>query len=92
MVLLAVHVTPRTSKDEVCGWKGTELAVRVTAPPDAGRANLAVCEVVARALGVPKTSVRVSRGGTSRHKVLEIGDVELARIESVFGAPDDALF
>jgi uncharacterized protein YggU (UPF0235/DUF167 family) len=46
--------------------------VRVTAPPDEGRANAAVCKVLAEALGVPKSAVTVVRGHRARVKTLEI--------------------
>ena len=55
--------------------------VRVTAPPDEGKANAAVCKVVADALGLPKSAVTVVRGHTARTKTLEIagvGDDEVA--------------
>ncbi len=39
MARLAVHVTPKSGRDEVVGWRGSELAVRVTAPPEGGKAN-----------------------------------------------------
>ena len=92
MVTLAVHVTPRSGRDEVVGWRGTELAIRVTAAPESGRATAAVCKVVATALGVPKTGVRVMRGGVSRHKVLEVDGVDAAAVRAAFGEPDGALF
>jgi uncharacterized protein YggU (UPF0235/DUF167 family) len=44
----------------------------VTAAPDEGKANAAVCKLVADALGVPKTSVSVVRGHAARTKQLEI--------------------
>jgi uncharacterized protein YggU (UPF0235/DUF167 family) len=55
----------------VAGAGGVFL-VRVTAPPDEGRANAAVCKVVAEALEVPKTAVSVVRGHTARMKTLEV--------------------
>lgn len=92
MSTLAVHVTPKSGRDEVVGWRGSELSVRVTAAPESGKANAAVCIVIAKALGVPKTSIRVVRGDTSRHKVLEIASADDALIAETFGAPDEALF
>ncbi|MEI7814572.1 MAG: DUF167 family protein [Coriobacteriia bacterium] len=92
MADLAVHVTPRGGRDEICGWKGAELSVRVTVAPEGGKANAAVCVVVAKALGVPKSSVRVVRGESARHKILRIDGVDDAAIRQAFGAPDEALF
>ena len=92
MATLAVHVTPQSGRDEIVGWRGSELGVRVTAAPEAGKANIAVCKVVAAALGVPKSSVRVSRGGTARHKVLVIEGVGEEAVRAAFGEPDAALF
>ena len=78
---LAVHVTPRANKDEVLGLRtneegAQEVSVRVTAPPDAGKANKAVCKLIAKELGIPKTSVSVKRGETARHKLLELDCTE----------------
>jgi len=87
-----VHVTPKSGRDEVVGWRGSELSVRVTAAPESGRANSAVCIVVAKRLGVPKTTVRVIRGDISRHKILEISSADDARIAEEFGTPDASLF
>lgn len=92
MTRLSVHVTPRAGKDEAHGWRGFELAVRVTAAPEDGKANAAVCRVLAKALGVPKSSVRVIAGGTSRHKVVDLGEVGEARVAEVFGEPERGLF
>ena len=92
MGTLAVHVTPKSGRDEVVGWRGSELSVRVTAAPEGGKANTAVCIAVAKRLGVPKTSVRVIRGDVSRHKILEIASADDARIAEEFGAPDESLF
>ena len=92
MVQLAIHVTPKSGKDEVSGWRGSELAVRVSAPPEGGKANAAACKVVATALGVPKSSVHVTRGDTARHKVLEIDTADEADLKAAFGEPGEALF
>jgi uncharacterized protein len=84
---LAVHVAPRAGADVVGGWRGDELIVRVTAPPDGGRANAAVCRTVSRALHVPKSAVSVERGGASRHKLLAIEGIGADDIERAFGKP-----
>ncbi|MDO8880691.1 MAG: DUF167 domain-containing protein [Coriobacteriia bacterium] len=89
---IAVHVTPKSARDEVAGWRGGELSVRVTAPPEGGKANAAACRVIAAALGVPKGAVRVVRGEASRHKQVAIDGVGEAEARAAFGAPQEGLF
>lgn len=89
---IAVHVTPKASRDEILGWRGAEIVVRVTAPPEDGKANAAVEKVVASAFKVPKSAVRVVRGHSSRTKMLEIDGVDEKRVHDVFGPPDASLW
>ena len=67
-----VRATPRSGRDSIEAGAGGVFVVRVTAPPDEGKANAAVCRVVADALGVAKSAVSVVRGHTARTKTLEI--------------------
>lgn len=92
MVRIAVHVTPKAGRDEIAGWHGSEVAVRVTTAPEAGKANAAVRELVALALRVPKSSIRVVRGETSRHKMLEADGVSSEDVTAAFGEPPPELF
>lgn len=82
---IAVHVTPRSGRDEVVGWHGGELSLRVTVPPEAGRANAAACALLARELGVPKRAVRVVRGESARHKQVEVDGIADSDVTRVFG-------
>ena len=50
--------------------------MRVNAPPVDGRANDALCALIARRTGVPPSRVRVLRGHTSRDKVVAVEGVE----------------
>jgi uncharacterized protein (TIGR00251 family) len=78
-----VRVTPRGGRDLIEAAAGGVLFVRVAAPPDEGKANAAVCRLVAEALGVPKSAVSVVRGHTARMKTLEIegaGPESVARL------------
>ncbi len=85
---LAVHVTPKASRPGISGWRDAELQVRVSSPPEGGKANAEVCIRVAKALGIPKSRVSVVRGDTSRHKELEIEGVGKADLDKAFGRPD----
>ncbi|MBN2404242.1 MAG: YggU family protein [Coriobacteriia bacterium] len=82
---IVLHVTPRSGRNEIIGWRGGELCVRVTAPPEDGKANASVCKLVAKRVGVPKSAVHVVRGETSRHKTLEIEGKTEDDLADVFG-------
>ena len=58
------------------------LVVRVREPATDGRANQAVVEAVAAALGVPRRSVRITAGASSRRKVVEVHGDEARLVES----------
>ena len=68
---LAVRVTPRASRDAV-EEDGAGLRVRVTAPPEDGRANAAVQTLLAKALGIAKTRLALVSGRSGRDKVFRI--------------------
>jgi len=91
-VRITVHVTPKAGADEVAGWRGDQLWVKVTAAPEAGKANAAVERTMASALGVPKSRVKVVRGQTSRTKVLEIDGVDDSTVSALLGEPGPRLF
>jgi uncharacterized protein len=77
---LAVRVHPRARRDEIAGERGGSLLVRVTAPPVEGKANVAVCRLLARQLGVAPGRVAVVRGASSRDKLVEIDGLELEEV------------
>ncbi|HEX7878849.1 MAG TPA: DUF167 domain-containing protein [Candidatus Eisenbacteria bacterium] len=78
-VRFLVHVSPRASKDSVRGFHAAgRLIVRVTAPPVDGEANAAVVELLARQLRVSRSEVRVTRGASSRTKLIEIDGLDAA--------------
>jgi uncharacterized protein (TIGR00251 family) len=70
---LRVRLTPRGGRDAVMGRREDGvLMVRVTAPPADGKANAALCKLLAKALRVPRTSVSIVRGETARDKLVRI--------------------
>ncbi|MGQ9494039.1 MAG: DUF167 domain-containing protein [Anaerolineae bacterium] len=71
-IILAVHVVPRSSKNEIAGTYGDALHIRLKAPPVEGAANAALLTFIAQVLEVPLRQLDILSGQTSRHKLLLI--------------------
>ncbi|MBM4042963.1 MAG: DUF167 domain-containing protein [Planctomycetes bacterium] len=88
-VRIAVRAQPKASRGAVVGLLGSRLKVAVTAAPTGGKANAAVEEVLADALGVRRSAVAVVVGHASRDKVVQVTGVSLkeatARLMRVLG-------
>jgi uncharacterized protein (TIGR00251 family) len=74
-VTFAVRIHPRAKKNAVTGELGDALKVSLTAPPVEGRANEACIEFFAKLLKVPRSSVTIASGETSRNKVIRVAAV-----------------
>lgn len=90
--IIAVHVTPRSGRDEVTGIKNDSndqpvVQVRVKAAPEGGKANAVVCAAIAKSIGVSKSSVSVYRGDTARTKLIELDCEEEEVREWMSGLP-----
>ena len=89
-LLLAVRATPKSSRDQVTGLHmdadgRVSLAVKVTAPPDKGKANKAVIALIAEWAGLPKSALSIVAGETDRHKsVLVTGNP--AKLEALIAS------
>jgi len=71
-VTFAVKVHPRAKKNAITGELGDALKLSLTAPPTEGRANDACIEFFANLLEVPRSSVTIASGHTSRRKVIRV--------------------
>jgi uncharacterized protein (TIGR00251 family) len=69
---LAIKVVPGSSRNTVAGWLGDALRLRVTAPPDKGKANAAVVKLIAETLDIPAASIAITKGSTRARKTVEI--------------------
>lgn len=69
---IRVRVTPRAARDQIDGWQGDVLGVRVTAPPVEGKANAAVLRLLAEALNVSASRMEIIRGQAARDKVIRV--------------------
>jgi uncharacterized protein (TIGR00251 family) len=76
-IVLRVWLQPGAGRTTVVGRHGDALKIKVAAPPEGGRANQAVAQLLSYMLGVPATSVTLESGETSRSKRLRVGPVDL---------------
>ena len=74
---LELKTIPNAPRDEIAGWLGNALKVKVHAPALEGRANDALLAFLASRLGVPRRAVTLLRGDKSRHKVVRIAGLTL---------------
>jgi len=79
---LTVKVIPGAAQTRIAGLLGDALKIRVQAPPEKGKANSAVIEVLARFLGVSAHQVTICSGATSQTKVVEIQGLSSAELAS----------
>ena len=75
MDAVEIRLVPRGGRDDVVGERDGAVLIRVSAPPVDGRANAALIAFVAKRLRVPKSSVRIVRGETSRDKAIAVEGV-----------------
>ncbi|WP_293676831.1 DUF167 family protein [uncultured Phenylobacterium sp.] len=88
---LTVRVTPRGGRDAIEGWTADAqgrplLKLRVATAAADGSANSAVVALVARALRIPRSAVRIASGATARVKRLELDGVGPADLARAFGS------
>ncbi len=75
-----VKVHPRAKKDAITGEVGDALKLALAAPPVEGRANQACIEFFAKLLRVPRSSVTIAAGETSRQKVIRVAGLSAAAV------------
>jgi|GEM_PF-329538 len=72
--LVRVKAVPGASRDEIAGVLGDRLKVRVSAPPEGGKANKAICKLIAKKLGAAPRKVAVTSGASGAAKTVAIED------------------
>ena len=70
--LVWVKAVPGASRDAVAGAVGERLKVRVSAPPEGGKANNSICRLIADEFNLKPRDVAVERGHSSAEKVLRL--------------------
>lgn len=82
---ITVRLRPAARADAIDGERDGVLLVRVRAPPLQGRANEALCRLIAKRARVGAQRVSVVRGARSREKLVRVQGVELAELRRALG-------
>lgn len=84
-VLLAVKAVPGASRTRIAGVLGDRVKITVAAPPEKGKANQAICALLAELCGVSAKAVAVERGESNPLKTVRIAGVTLAAVRAALG-------
>jgi uncharacterized protein (TIGR00251 family) len=82
MADLTVRLQPRARRDEVVGERDGVIVIRVSAPPVDGKANAALCRLIAKKAGVAPSRVEIVRGHTAREKVVRVEGLDAAALRA----------
>jgi uncharacterized protein (TIGR00251 family) len=85
-VTFAVKVQPRARKNAITGAIGNALKLALTAPPVEGKANQAVIEFFAEFFEIPRSSVSIASGETSRNKLIRVNGVSAQHVRERLAA------
>lgn len=81
-VLIWLKAVPGASRNEIAGVVGDRLKIRVSAPPEGGKANKAICKLLASSLGLKANQISIERGETSQAKIIRISGAVLSDVMS----------
>jgi uncharacterized protein (TIGR00251 family) len=82
-IVLTLKLQPRARTNEIGEALGSELRIRVTAPPVDAAANEALLRLLAERLDCPRNHVELLRGHTTRHKVIKLHGLRPERVIAV---------
>ncbi len=88
MARLKLHVTPGAREEGIVGWQEQSLRLKVRARPEKGRANEAVIRLLASHLGLPRASLSIVHGATSRDKLVKVDGLSEDQLRTLLGPAD----
>jgi uncharacterized protein (TIGR00251 family) len=80
-----VKVHPRARKNAITGELGDALKISLTAPPVEGQANEACIEFLANLLNLPRSSITIASGHSSRRKVIRVSGLSADEVQKRLG-------
>lgn len=69
---LKVKIAPNSKQNEIIGWFGDQLKIKIAAAPEKGKANKELIRFLSEELGCPSSFISIDKGHTSSSKLLEI--------------------
>lgn len=81
MARVAITVSPGAARTELVGRHGDGWRARVAAPPERGRANRALVELIAELAGVSRDRVAVVAGSAARRKVVDVDGLDAGELD-----------
>ena len=82
---LELKIIPNAPRNEIAGWVGSALKIKIHAPALEGRANDELLDFLAEKLGVHRRTVTLLRGDKSRQKVVQITGLDSAGVKQRLG-------
>jgi uncharacterized protein len=73
---LKIKLLPRSSKSQIMGKEGEVYRVKVNSPPVDGEANKELISLISKKLGIPKSSIEIIAGKTSRNKIIRASGID----------------
>jgi uncharacterized protein (TIGR00251 family) len=87
-VLLWIKAVPGSSREEIAGVLGDRLKIRVAAPPENGKANRAICDLLADIIRIKPRRISIESGQTSSEKIIRIAAASLSEIQAALTRAD----
>lgn len=86
-VLLWIKAVPGASRDQISRALGDRLKIRISAPPEGGKANDAICRLLAETLGIKPKQVTLESGQSSAEKTVRIIGANVAEVRAALDIP-----
>lgn len=82
---IRVKAVPGASRDSIAGMLGDRVKVRVSAPPEGGKANKAIIKLFAHALGCKPAQISIVSGHTNPEKTIAIKGLSVSEAQASLG-------
>ncbi|PCI10432.1 YggU family protein [bacterium] len=79
-ILIRIKAVPGASRDAIAGLLGDRLKIRISAAPEDGKANKAICKLLAKALDIKPAQIEIYKGHTNPEKTVKLVGCSLEHI------------